>query len=61
MPRSSRRELALDVAAVCLSGSLRQFAQAQTARSKTRPPSARDGGRPSAAKDARSQFSGGYR
>lgn len=36
MPRSSRRELALDVAALCLSGSLRQFAQAQTARSRTR-------------------------
>jgi ribonuclease BN (tRNA processing enzyme) len=36
MPHSSRRELALDLAAVCLSGSFRQFAEARTAGPKTR-------------------------
>ena len=35
MRRGSPRELALDMAAVCLSGSLRQSAEAQTARTKT--------------------------
>src|SRR5215469_7381291 len=36
MARRSRRELALDMASVCLSGALHESAQAQTARSKTR-------------------------
>ncbi len=36
MPRSSRRELARGMTAVCLYGSVRQFGPAQSARPKTR-------------------------